>query len=131
MAGKRPAEQIDRLLDAIDHIRAGDRDAARPILQQLIRDDSNFEDAWLWMSVAVEHVDQSMVCLDNVLRINPRNTYAANALLHLRANDMIEERQRNRLQLLRDSFLSIFWLLVAIVMVAVFATLFFLPHAAT
>ena len=129
MVGKRPAEQIDSLLDAIDHIQAGDREAARPILQQLIRDDSDFEDAWLWMSVAVEHVDQSMVCLENVLRINPRNTYAVNALGRLRANDILEERLRDRLQLLRDSFLGLFWLVVAGVMIALFVWFMVLPHA--
>ncbi len=130
MAAKRPAEQIDRLLDAVDHIREGDRQAARPILQQLIRDDSDFEDAWLWMSVAVEHVDQSMVCLENVLRVNPRNVYAINALARLRANDMMEERQRNRLQWLRDSFLGLFWLLVAGVMLVLFIWFMMLQQAA-
>ena len=120
MARKRPAEQIDRLLDAVEHIRAGRQELARPLLQQLIHDDSDFEDAWLWMSVAVDEVDQTIVCLDNVLRINPRNDHAALALARLQAEDMVDEKQRRRLRSLRDGFLMLFWLLAGGILLALF-----------
>ena len=60
--------RIDRLLDAVDLLREDRRPEAIRILRELIREDGDFEDAWLWMSVAVDSVDQSAVCLDNVLR---------------------------------------------------------------
>ncbi|MAU09091.1 MAG: hypothetical protein CL607_04660 [Anaerolineaceae bacterium] len=120
MAHKRPAEQIDRLLDAVEHIRAGQQHLARPLLQQLIREDSDFEDAWLWMSVAVDEVDQTVVCLDNVLRINPKNDHAALALARLQAEDMVDEKQRRRLRSLRDGFLMLFWLLAGGILLSLF-----------
>ena len=45
------AHKIDRLLDAIELIKADKRQDAQAILRSIIREDSNFEDAWLWMSL--------------------------------------------------------------------------------
>lgn len=102
------AQRIDRLLDAIDLISEGKRAEARAILRDLIREDNDFEDAWLWMSVTADSVDQSTVCLDNVLRINPKNMKALGALYRLRERDMKSERIRARLRGYRD--FSVFWL---------------------
>ncbi|NOG50305.1 MAG: hypothetical protein HND48_13420 [Chloroflexi bacterium] len=67
------AEDIECLLDAIEHLKANERAEARAILRGVIQSNSDFEDAWLWMSLAVDTLDQSAVCLDNALRINPGN----------------------------------------------------------
>jgi hypothetical protein len=113
------AERIDRLVDAIDMIRANRREEARAILSAIIGDDSNFEDAWLWMSVAVDSLDQAAVCLDNVLRINPRNVNAAAALYRIRVRDLAMERRRRRLRGARDLAFAAFWLVVVVVLCAV------------
>ena len=75
------AEQLERLLDAIDHLKAERRDEARAVLRGLIAENSDFEDAWLWMSLTVDTLDQSVICLDNALRVNPANTQASAALM--------------------------------------------------
>jgi predicted Zn-dependent protease len=56
-----PTNKIDRLLDAIELVKADRRETAQPILRDLISEDSDFEDAWLWMSLVVENLDQSIL----------------------------------------------------------------------
>ncbi len=104
--------RIDRLMDAIDLIKADKREDARALLRDLIRDNADFEDAWLWMSLAVDSLDQSAVCLDNALRINPGNVAAAGALYRLRSSEIESAKARARLRMWRDSALLGFWLLV-------------------
>jgi tetratricopeptide (TPR) repeat protein len=113
------SHKIDRLLDAIEFVKADKRIEAMPLLRQLIQEDNNFEDAWLWMSVAVENIDQSIICLDNVLRINPNNMNAANALYRLRLAEAEAERERVRLRQLRDWAFTALWVLIAIIMISV------------
>lgn len=105
-------ERIDRLLDAIDLIRENRLREAQGILRELIREDNDFEDAWLWMSVTVETLDQSSLCLDNALRVNPGNAAAADALYRLRSSEIAAAKGRARLRLWRDSALMGFWLVV-------------------
>lgn len=118
----RTADQIERLLDAIELIKDDQRAAAQAILRELIREDSDFEDAWMWMSLAVETFDQSAVCLDNVLRINPGNTQAISALYRLREMDMRFQRKHDRLQSVRDTAFVLMWALVIGILFAVIAT---------
>jgi hypothetical protein len=112
------AARIDRLIDAIDLIKADRREDARRLLRQLIQEDNNFEDAWLWMSVAVDSLDQSSLCLDNVLRVNPDNNEAAGALYRIRKPEILEERRRARIRLYRDLAFGSMWLLVLILLYA-------------
>src|SRR5512145_2200314 len=86
------AERIDRLMDAIELVKADRRPEAVGILRELIHIDNDFEDAWLWMSVAVDSLDQSSICLDNVLRVNPGNGEAASALQRIRGPEMLMEK---------------------------------------
>ncbi|HYO89679.1 MAG TPA: hypothetical protein VER79_13600 [Candidatus Limnocylindrales bacterium] len=103
------AARIDRLMDAIDLVKDNRRDEARALLHDLIREDPDFQDAWLWMSVAVDSLDQASICLDNVLRINPRNTAAASALYRIRIPELAMERRRTRLRMARDLSASLLW----------------------
>ena len=70
MASAEADSRIDRLMDAVELVKSDHRREAINILRELIREDNDFEDAWLWMSVAVESLDQSSICLDNVLRVS-------------------------------------------------------------
>jgi hypothetical protein len=120
------ANRIDRLLDAIDCVKEDRREEARTRLRELIHEDNDFEDAWLWMSVAVDTLDQSTICLDNVLRINPGNTAAASALYRMRESEMHMERRRNSLRFSRDVALGLFWLLfisLLFIMMSTYATM--------
>jgi tetratricopeptide (TPR) repeat protein len=120
--GHDAAERIDRLLDAIDLIKAGRREEARAILRDLIRHDSDFEEAWLWMSVAVESLDQSSLSLENVLRVNPGNYDAAGALYRIRIPDIQMERRQARLRLWRDVASLLLWAVIMLGLLAVMLT---------
>jgi hypothetical protein len=113
------AYRIDRLLDAIELVKDDKRDAARSILRGLIHEDSDFEDAWLWMSVAVDSLDQAMICLDNVLRINPDNLNAALALYRLQMKELASQQKRAQLRSYRDLALTILWILILVLMFAI------------
>ncbi len=106
------AHRIDRLLDAIDLVKDDRRDEARGVLRDLIREYSDFEDAWLWMSVAVDSLDQSSICLDNVLRVNPTNSEAAGALYRIRIPEMQMQKRSARLRAGRDLALMLMWVII-------------------
>lgn len=118
----RTPEQIDRLLDAIELIKEDQRDEAQDVLRELIREDNNFEEAWLWMSIAVDSLDQSSICLDHVLRINPNNFQAAGALYRVRESEIIMEKQRSRYLMIRNTSFTLMWLLIIGGIVATIAT---------
>lgn len=122
MAQSSREDRVDRLLDAVELIKAGERDAALTELRALIHEDNDFEDAWMWMSVAVETLDQSSVCLDNVLRVNPHNQAAAGALHRIRQPEMRLQQQRARLRFYRDLFLGSMWLLTLLLLLGMMAT---------
>jgi hypothetical protein len=124
MSANQHSQRVDLLLDAIELVKLDRREEARVILRDLIRDDSDFEEAWLWMSVAVDSLDQSSVCLDNVLRVNPRNLWAAGALYRLRESEIQMEKRRIRLRSMRDLALSLLWLLSLGLLFAVMFTSF-------
>lgn len=104
--------RIDHLLDAIELVKDDKRSEALPILRTLIHGNGDFEDAWLWMSVAVDSLDQAIICLDNVLRINPENNQAALALYHLQMKEFASQRKRSQLRSYRDLCLMMLWLLI-------------------
>lgn len=105
------ATQIDRLMDAIELVKEDDREKARVLLRELIREDNDFEDAWLWMAVAVDTLDQSSLCLDNVLRLNPENGEAASALYRIRSPEIQVEQRRIRTRFYRDLSVGAMWFL--------------------
>jgi hypothetical protein len=111
---ERETTQIDRLMDAIELVKEDRREEARRLLRDLIQEDNNFEDAWLWMSVAVDSLDQSSLCLDNVLRVNPGNSEAAGALYRIRKPEILEEKRRARIRFYSDLSLGLMWLLVVV-----------------
>lgn len=116
------ASRVDRLMDAIELLKLNRREEALDLLRELIREDNNFEDAWLWMAVAVDSMDHSTLCLDNVLRVNPNNARAAHALYRLRESEIIMERRRGNLRFYRDFCLSWMWILFVLLLFAVLFT---------
>ena len=120
MIDQDEAARIDRLLDAIELVKANRRAEARHLLRDLIHDNTNFEDAWLWMSVAVDSLDQSSICLDNVLRINPQNAEAARALYRISIPEIQMLKRRNRLRFYRDLALTTLWALIGMILTAAF-----------
>lgn len=118
----RTPDQIERLLDAIELVKDDRRQEAFTILRGLIHEDSDFEEAWLWMSLAVDSFDQSTICLDHVLRVNPHNMVAAGALYRLRENDMRFDKLRDRYRAIRDAARAAVGVVVAAVFISACAT---------
>jgi hypothetical protein len=72
---------IDRLYrEGVAAIRAGDHAAGREKLMQVVTLDRFHEQAWLWLSAAVETDSERIICLKNVLTINPGNEAARRGL---------------------------------------------------
>lgn len=122
MAEAANHNRIDRLLDAIELIEDDRRDEAYAMLKQLIREDNNFEEAWLWMSVTVDTLDQSSLCLDNVLRVNPDNAHAAGALYRIREPEMKMQKNRAKMRFYRDLAFAVMWMLILTLLFGVIFT---------
>lgn len=81
MTKNRPSNNPTRLTQAgIRAVNAGHNAEARQLLRQALELDENNESAWLWLAAAVDTPSERRVCLNNVLRINPRNETARRAL---------------------------------------------------
>lgn len=65
-------------------IRAGNKSEAQALLLKATELDQSNEQAWMWLSAVVETVEDQMICLENVLQINPSNADAKRGLELLR-----------------------------------------------
>lgn len=72
------SEQLYR--QGVAAIRQGDRGRGRALLEQVVQQNQMHEQAWLWLSAVVEERDEKLVCLENVLTINPTSTAARRGL---------------------------------------------------
>lgn len=73
---------IEKIHQAEEAIRGGDTRTGFEILQEVLAKDPNSERAWWVMSGLVPR-EQRAHCLNQVLRINPENQFARDALLKL------------------------------------------------
>jgi len=73
------------LNQAIREAKAGRKEEARLLLEAVLDADERNERAWLWLSGVVDSDAERVVCLENVLAINPENQVAAKGLAALRA----------------------------------------------
>ncbi|GAB4467510.1 MAG: hypothetical protein Kow00124_00500 [Anaerolineae bacterium] len=73
--------EIDRLYrEGVAALRAGDKQAAREKLMKVVELDETHEQAWLWLSACVTAREEQIICLENVLTINPTNPHALKGL---------------------------------------------------
>jgi hypothetical protein len=78
---------MDRLLTrGVASAQAGQRAEAYNLLLDVIELDRHNEQAWLWLSTVANHREDQRICLENVLTINPDNTFAQERLGALSAN---------------------------------------------
>jgi tetratricopeptide (TPR) repeat protein len=82
--------QTDELNQAIELIKAGDKNKAIPILKEILKTDRNNELAWLWLAYCVETTDDKIFCFREALRINPNNVQTKKALEQLEPNPTIQ-----------------------------------------
>jgi hypothetical protein len=76
--------ETDRLLrEGVAAIRRGDLAAGRERLTRVVEADPFNAQAWLWLSAAVESRDDRIVCLENVLTVDPDHEAARRGLIKL------------------------------------------------
>jgi hypothetical protein len=81
---KMDEHQINEALQkGIRAARRGRAEPAQLFLTEVIRADSNNEEAWLWLSRVIDNPLQRAECLQKVLQINPDNRWAAEQLAEL------------------------------------------------
>jgi hypothetical protein len=63
--------------------KAGDKASARQFLEAVVAQDDGNELAWIWLASVVPTTRERRICLEKVLKINPRNERARQALNQL------------------------------------------------
>ncbi len=81
----RVADTNDTLAQGIAALKAGQKAEARNLLGQAVRQDPKDETAWLWLSGAVESDQERRYCMERILKLNPNNTLAQQALEQMQA----------------------------------------------
>ncbi len=69
-------ERRKLLVDGAQALLAGRREQAQQLLLTYVDQDETNEEAWLWLSGAVDDLDDIEVALHNCLAINPNNDRA-------------------------------------------------------
>ncbi|HET7079108.1 MAG TPA: hypothetical protein VFM49_16865 [Chloroflexia bacterium] len=78
-----PPDVHNLLHQAMDALTRGDKPLARDLLTTVLEMDDRNEQAWLWLSGAVDSPHEQRICLENVLTINPGSTAARQGLAYL------------------------------------------------
>lgn len=71
--------------------KAGRREEARRLLMQVVEADERIELAWLWLSSVVDTDADRLVCLENVLTLNPGSEEARAGLEWLQQRGVIDQ----------------------------------------
>ena len=78
------------LRGGIEATKAGEKDKARRLLEQVVEADQTSETAWLWLSAVVDTREERIGCLEAALKLNPANQDAKMALRWLRSGVVSE-----------------------------------------
>jgi hypothetical protein len=76
---------------AIAAAKAGRVVEARRLFEAVLDVDERNEQAWLWLSGLVESEEERVICLENVLSINPHNEMARRGLAALRVDSVADQ----------------------------------------
>jgi TolB protein len=91
MSTSEPNPQVEELLQqGIKAARAGDKTAARALLEKVVELDERSEKGWFWLAAATDDIEEKKICLGNVLVINPDNQRARRLLEQLEGTFMGE-----------------------------------------
>ncbi len=78
------------LKQAIVAAKSGRKAEARHLLETVLDVDERNEQAWLWLSGVVKSHEEQVICLQNVLTVNPHNEAALKGLETLRAAQVVD-----------------------------------------
>jgi Tol biopolymer transport system component len=70
----------EKLREGIEAARRGDKTAAQRLLRQVVDDDPGNEVAWMWLASTAPTLEERRSYLERVLKLNPKNTRAREAL---------------------------------------------------
>ena len=73
-----------RLRDGVEAVKSGNRVRGRDLLLLVVQQDRDAREAWQWLVQALDDPHEKMRALENVLRLNPRDSDAEQALVALR-----------------------------------------------
>ena len=79
------------LKQGITTIKAGNKERGKQLLLQVLESDRDNELAWLWLSVCLDEPHLKQRCFEEVLRINPDNEKAKDALRRLVAKEKVKK----------------------------------------
>lgn len=79
-ANSQDLETRKMLVDGVQALLAGRRQEAQQLLLGYVDRDELNEEAWLWLSGAVDELDDIETSLQNCLQINPDNDRAKQGL---------------------------------------------------
>jgi twitching motility two-component system response regulator PilG len=79
------------LSEAVMAIKIGERNLARSLLSSILQQDPRNEQALLWIAALAETTAESLLILERILEINPRNDQARSTLNVLRLNSVTAE----------------------------------------
>jgi Tfp pilus assembly protein PilF len=84
-------QQLAQMLyDGALAVQQGDYERARDLLLQVVEHDEENAQAWLWLSGAVDDLDDQQTALENVLALDPANAAAQRGLA------LIEQQRQGR-----------------------------------
>ena len=72
------------LKEGIEAAKAKKDVEARDLLKQVVELEPRNETAWLWLSAVIHREDERLICLENVLAVNPENEAAQRGVKILR-----------------------------------------------
>jgi len=87
-----PSQNTSLLDQAVTQIQSGDLQTGRRLLARLLQQEPHNVDAWLWLSTAVDDLDQRVECLRRVLAISPDNKLAWQRLATLTSQNPRRDR---------------------------------------
>ncbi|GMQ78052.1 MAG: hypothetical protein BMS9Abin02_0549 [Anaerolineae bacterium] len=97
------SEDNQKLLTrGIEAVQRGERAEAVDLLMGVVEIDRENEQAWLWLSRAVESDEQKKVCLENVLALDPENEFAKEELDKISAGKVNTDINHNYKVVERD-----------------------------
>ncbi len=93
------ADNDEVFQDAVEALRAGNKNRARELLTGLLKTDQNNATYWVWMSSTVDTVKERIYCLQTAFKLDPQNAAAKRGLiLHgaLPPDETVQPFQVNR-----------------------------------
>lgn len=71
------------LQEAVNAIKSGNTEQAKRLLADILRQNPQDENAWLWMTRCLTSNDEKRYCFERVLKINPQNQHAIEGIRRL------------------------------------------------